>query len=188
MKRRPSKQACIVAVLVLLALIPVAARLLGFGDQLSPANLRALIQRSGQWGELAFVTLFVGAMLGQVPGVPFVIAAPALFQLPEAFLLCFAASNLALMINFAMLRKFGVRDLVQLKRPRLRQILTELDDHPIRTVALIRTITVMFPPVTGVLALTRVRARDHAIGSALGLLLPLTILLWIAATLLESVP
>ena len=188
MKRRLSKQAWIVTLLVLLTLIPLAARPLGLGDQLSTANLRAVIQRSGQWGELAFVTLFIAAMLGQVPGVPFVIAAPALFQLPEAFLLCFAASNLALIINFAVVRKFGGQDLVQVERPRLRQILAELDHHPIRTVAIIRTITVMFPPVTGVLALTRVRARDHAIGSALGLLLPLTVLLWVAASLIERIP
>ena len=188
MKRRLSKQAWIITLLVLLTLIPLVARAFGLGDQLSPANLRGLVQRSGRWGELAFVSLFVGAMLGQVPGVPFVIAAPALFQLPEAFLLCFAASNLALIINFAVVRKFGGQNLVQVERPRLRQILAELDHHPIRTVALIRTITVMFPPVTGVLALTRVRARDHAIGSALGLLLPLTVLLWVTAALLDNVP
>lgn len=188
MKLRLSKRGCAVALLVVLTLVPVVARLLGVGEALSASNLRALIQRSGQWGELAFVTLFVGAMVGQVPGVPFVIAAPALFQLPEAWVLCFGASNLALIINFAMVRKFGGQPLAEVERPRLRQFLTELDDHPIRTVALIRTVTVMFPPVTGVLALTRVRARDHAIGSALGLLLPLTVLLWLAATALEALP
>lgn len=188
MKVRLSTRGCALALLISLALVPLAARLLSAGELLSVSNLRGLIQRSGQWGEVAFVTLFVGAMVGQVPGVPFVIAAPALFQLPEAFLLCFAASNVALMINFAMVRKFGGKALARVEQPRWRQFLSHLDDHPIRTIALIRIVTVMFPPVTGVLALTSVRARDHAIGSALGLLLPLTVLLWLAATALDALP
>ena len=39
--------------------------------------------------------------------------------------------------------------------------------RPIRTIALLRVVTIMFPPVTGALALTQVSAKDHAIGSAL---------------------
>jgi hypothetical protein len=31
----------------------------------------------------------------------------------------------------------------------------------------------MFPPVTSALALTPLRSRDHAVGSALGMLLPI---------------
>ena len=60
-----------------------------------------------------------------------------------------------------------------------------LDAHPIRTVALLRTITVMFPPVTGALALTQISAREHAVGSAIGMILPLTAIL-VAAGLLLS--
>jgi uncharacterized membrane protein YdjX (TVP38/TMEM64 family) len=46
----------------------------------------------------------------------------------------------------------------------------------VQTVLLLRIVTVMFPPVTSALALTKLRARDHFIGSLLGMTLPITAL------------
>ncbi len=173
----------------MLALAPFAARVLGLTTQLSAEHLRALVAQAGAWGPLAFVVVFVGAVLGQVPGVGFVIAAPALFGLSKAWTLCFVASNVAVILNFALVRRLGGQPLSELReRPRLRRLFAQLDRHPIRTVALLRLITVMFPPVTGALALTQVRARDHALGSALGMLVPLTAMVLAAAALVGALP
>lgn len=174
--------------IALLLLAPLLARALGAESLLSTEMLRGLMSQAGPLGWLAFVVVFVGAVVGQVPGFAFVIAAPALFQLPEAWLLCFVASNIAVMLNFAIVRRIGGQPIAAIERPTLKRLFAELDQHPIRTVALLRILTVMFPPVTGALALTRVRARDHAIGSAIGMLLPVTALLLGAAALLEVAP
>jgi len=176
---------------ILLAVVlaaPLVARASGVDAQLSADRLRELMGRAGPLGPLAFVSLFVAAVVAQVPGFAFVIAAPALFHLPEAWLLCFLASNVAVILNFALVRKLGGQPFSELKRPTLRRLFAELDDHPIRTVAILRTLTIMFPPVTGALALTRLRARDHAIGSALGMILPVTAILLASAALIEVVP
>lgn len=183
-----TKHARTIALVAALVLITLAVRIFGVAEQLSPTHLRALVSQAGQWGALAFVTLFVGAVVGQVPGIPFVLAAPALFRLPVAWVLCFAASNLAVAVNFALVRRFGGQPLAGLDRPRLRIIFEKLDDHPIRTVALLRTLTLVFPPVTSALALTSVRARDHAIGSAIGMLVPMTLMLIAAAMMFDGVP
>lgn len=176
------------AVVIALIALPVLFRVCGLTDLLSPTQLRHLVDRAGQWGALAFVTLFVGAVVGQIPGLPFVLAAPALFRLPVAWVLCFTASNLAVAVNFALVRRFGGQPLAEVKRPRLRLIIDKLDDHPIRTVALLRFLTLVFPPVTSALALTRLRARDHAIGSAIGMLIPITVMLVVASAVLEGLP
>ncbi|HVZ34716.1 MAG TPA: hypothetical protein VG963_19945, partial [Polyangiaceae bacterium] len=110
----------------------------------------------------------------------------ALFQLPEAWLLCFVASNVAVVLNFELVRKLGGQPLQGVQQPWLRKLFGALDAHPIRTVALLRTVTVMFPPVTGALALTQISSREHALGSALGMLLPLTAVLLAAGFLLGS--
>ena len=149
------------------------------------AQLRQMVSHAGPWGPLAFVMVFVGAVVSQVPGLVFVFAAPALFHLPEAWLLCFVASNLAVMLNFELVRRIGGQPLGSIQQPWLRKLFGALDAHPIRTVALLRTITVMFPPVTGALALTRISSREHAVGSAIGMVLPLTAIL-VAAGLLLS--
>jgi uncharacterized membrane protein YdjX (TVP38/TMEM64 family) len=188
MTRKLSHKAWILIVLSLLALAPFVARGLGLTSGLSVEHLRELVHQSGAWGELVFVAVFVAAVVAQVPGVPFVALAPTLFRLPEAWALCFGASNVAMLINFALVRRFGGQPLAQLESPRLKRLLLQLDSNPVRTVALLRTLTVMFPPVTSALALTHVSSRDHAVGSALGMLVPVTAILLIGAAVMKAVP
>ncbi|MDB4988932.1 MAG: putative integral rane protein [Myxococcaceae bacterium] len=175
-------------VLALLIGLPFVVRASGLSSQLSVAHFRELVSQAGAGGALAFMAVFVAAVVAQVPGIPFVMVAPTLFGLPEAWLLCFVASNLAVVLNFAVVRKFGGQPFAELESPRLRKLFAELERHPIRTVALLRTLTVMFPPVTGALALTRVSARDHALGSALGMVPPVTAILLAAEAIVRVVP
>ncbi|MEY4513491.1 MAG: hypothetical protein RLZZ450_5613 [Pseudomonadota bacterium] len=188
MTSKPSHKARIVIVLSLLALAPFIAQASGLTTNLSVAHLRELVGQAGAWGALLFFVVFVGAVVAQVPGVPFVALAPTLFRLPEAWALCFVASNVAMLINFALVRRLGGQPLGQLQSPRLKRLLAQLDTNPVRTVALLRTLTVMFPPVTSALALTSVSSRDHAIGSALGMLVPVTAILLITAAVVHAVP
>lgn len=171
--------------LALLTLVPVLAPLLGFDARYSVGALRALVAQAGPFGWLAFVGLFVLAVVLQVPGFAFVLAAPTLFPLAQAWSLCVAASYLAVVTNFAVVRRFGGQPLATIERPLLQRLFRELDAHPVRTVALLRVLTVMFPPVTSALALTRLRARDHALGSLLGIPLPVSAMLLAAGALAE---
>ncbi len=174
MSPEAQKKVRIASALAFIVLAYAASKVFDFAHFFETAHLRQMVADAGPWGPLAFVAIFVAAVVGQVPGVVFVAAAPALFHLPEAWLLCFIASNLAVILNFALVRRIGGQPLSSIKQPWLRKLFGALDAHPVRTVALLRTITVMFPPVTGALALTRISAREHALGSAIGMLLPVT--------------
>jgi hypothetical protein len=60
-------------------------------------------------------------------------------------------------------------------RPRwrlLRRTFEKLEAHPVRSIALLRLVLWLAPPLTYALAATRVRLRDHVFGCAIGLLLP----------------
>jgi len=186
--RTQAKKLRLVLLLALLVLAPIAARVFGLTSSLSVEGFRRLVESTGPWAPVAFTLVFVVAVVAQVPGFAFVIAAPAMFRLPLAWLLCFLASNVAVLINFALVRRFGGQPLAKIERSTLRRIFAQLDAHPIRTVALLRTLTVMFPPVTGALALTQVSARDHAIGSILGMIVPVTAILAAAAALMDALP
>jgi uncharacterized membrane protein YdjX (TVP38/TMEM64 family) len=185
MSPAPNKTTRLVIALCAIAGAFVIAKTLGLEHYFEADQLRALVSHAGPWGPLAFVTVFVGAVVSQVPGLVFVFAAPALFHLPEAWVLCFVASNVAVILNFELVRRIGGQPLGSIQQPWLRKLFGALDAHPIRTVALLRTITVMFPPVTGALALTQISSREHAVGSAIGMVLPLTAIL-VAAGLLIS--
>jgi len=186
--KRKTKTLRIAILLSGLVLAPFVARWSGLTTELSVDRLQSLVAQAGAWGALTFLGVFVLAVVAQVPGIPFVAVAPTLFRLPEAWVLCFVASNIAVVINFALVRRVSGQPIGELESPWLKRLFTQLDAHPIRTVALLRTLTVMFPPVTSALALTRVGARDHAIGSALGMVLPVTAILLAAAAMVEVVP
>jgi uncharacterized membrane protein YdjX (TVP38/TMEM64 family) len=190
-----SKNMRLVLVVGLIVGLTVLVRASGLSQWLDSARIQALVAQAGPWGPLAFVALFVGAVVSQIPGLLFVFVAPALFRLPQAFALCFVASNLAVTLNFELVRRLGGQPLGRvdargsarehkIENPRLRRLFERLDAHPVRTVALLRAITIMFPPVTSALALTQVRARDHALGSALGMLLPILAVLYATSVLL----
>ena len=170
-------------VIVLVAIYGIG-KVYGLEQYLEGARLRKAVAEAGSLGPVLFVTIFVSAVVAQVPGVPFVLLAPALFAWPTAWLLCVLASNLAVLINFELVRRIGGQPLTEIKRPLLRRLFASLDAQPVRSVALLRTLTIMFPPVTSALALTRLSARDHALGSALGMLAPVTALLFVGYLLL----
>lgn len=180
----PRTHARLIFTLTVIITLSVLARTTGVSAWLNREHIQSMVESAGPWGPLAFVAVFVAAVVSQVPGLLFVAVAPALFRLPEAWALSFGASNLAVVLNFALVRKLGGQPLAQLMHPRLRQVLEHLDERPVRTVAILRTITVMFPPVTSALALTSLRARHHFIGSAIGMLLPITALVFVSRFLL----
>jgi uncharacterized membrane protein YdjX (TVP38/TMEM64 family) len=165
----------LLAILLLVA-ITLALRSTGFAAWFDRSHVEAIVSRAGPWGPLAFIALFVGAVALQVPGLLFVAIAPALFSLEEAWLLSVVASNLAVVLNFELVRRLGGQPLAEIESKELQRLFDRLDERPVQTVMLLRTVTVMFPPVTSALALTRLRARDHFVGSAVGMLLPITAL------------
>jgi uncharacterized membrane protein YdjX (TVP38/TMEM64 family) len=177
------KRARLAIVLLVIVVASVLVRTTGLSAWLSQARIQQLVEGAGPWGPAAFVAVFVGAVVAQVPGLIFVAMAPVLFQLPQAWALSFLASNLAVVVNFEVVRKLGGQPLAELRHPLLRKLFDRLEAHPVQTVALLRTVTVMFPPVTSALALTSLRARDHFLGSALGMLLPVTALVLAASVL-----
>jgi uncharacterized membrane protein YdjX (TVP38/TMEM64 family) len=180
-----SKNARLILVVGLIVALSVMVRATGLTQWLDSERIRGLVAEAGPWGPLAFVALFVGAVVSQVPGLLFVFAAPALFRLPQAFALCFVASNLAVTLNFELVRRLGGQPLTRIENPHLQKLFARLDEHPVQTVAVLRTVTIMFPPVTSALALTQLRSRDHALGSALGMLLPISAILYATHLLLR---
>jgi uncharacterized membrane protein YdjX (TVP38/TMEM64 family) len=168
-------------IIAALAALYFAGKALGLDQYLHSPRLREVVAAAGLFGPLLFLAIFTGAVLAQIPGIPFVLIAPALFSWPMAFVLCLLASNAAVIINFELVRRIGGNALAEIKQPRLQRILGSLETNPIRAVFLLRLLTIMFPPVTNALALTRLSARDHAIGSALGMIAPIVGLLMIGA-------
>lgn len=170
---RPGRRLLAVAVAVLALLL--VARLSGLADR-SPevlvGELRALVLSWGAGGALLFVVLFAVGELLQIPGLVFVAAAVLSYGRLHGGLLAYFAGLVSVSVSFAVFRALGGAALADLERPWLRKVLGRLRERPVRTIATLRAVLLLSPPLNAALALSRVRFRDYLAGSALGLLPP----------------
>lgn len=157
------RQRTIAASLVAGALIAGA---LALGPRL--AALLAALEDLGPWAGLVFVVVYAVAVVLLLPGSVLTLAAGALFGLPRGTALAFAGATLGALGAFAIARGAG-RELVARrigKSPRLAALDRVLAEDGLRVVLLLRlSPLVPFSVLNYALGLTRVRARDVALGS-----------------------
>ncbi len=160
----------IVAVLVAAAL---AARRAGVDGERLQQELLAL----GALAAPVFILFFAVGELLHLPGIVFVLVARHVFGPVMGLAVGYAGAVFALTVSFAVARLLvrAARATREPWRPRwapLRRAFERLENRPVRNVALLRLVLWLTPPLTYALAATRVRGRDHLLGSALGLVVP----------------
>ncbi len=170
-KKRPWLRLGLLAV-VLVGVIALV-RAMGWDEQFDPEHMRSLILSSGGWGVALFFVVFSVGVLLQVPGFVFVLAAVAVYGQVAGGLLGYVAALFAVSVSFWLVRLVGGSALSTLEKPLIKKILGRLDEHPLTTVAVLRMLTWMAPPVNYALALTNLSYGKYLLGSALGLIPPI---------------
>jgi uncharacterized membrane protein YdjX (TVP38/TMEM64 family) len=154
-----------------------AGHLSGASAWLTRDNVHAAVQQAGAWGVLLYVVLFAAAELVHVPGTLMVAAGILAFGPLWGFPISFLAALVSVTTSFVVVRSVGgAPDRTPMRWAWARRVLEHLDERPVRSVALLRLVFWMFPPLNYALALSPVRLRDYVVGSALGLLLPLAVM------------
>src|SRR4051794_9254411 len=124
-----------------------------------------------------FLVLFAAGELLHLPGILFVLVARVVFGPSLGFVLGYAGALFAVTLSFTVARQVlsAARATKEPWRPKwrfLRRAFDGLEAHPIRTIALLRLVLWLAPPLSYPLASTGVRGRAHLVGSAIGLVLP----------------
>ncbi len=140
---------------------------------LEPDALVGWVRGAGLAGVVVLVAMFALGTLLNVPGLVFITAAVMLYGPALGFVISLAGAIASVNVTFALGRFARLGSSRVLERPFLRPLMRRLHDRPILTLTLLRALVLVSPPVNYALALTRLRHRDYAIGSALGLVLPL---------------
>lgn len=161
---------------VIVGALLLAAHFSGLTASFSQARVRSLIQSAGSWSILIFIAAFAVGELLHIPGLVFVGAAVLAFGRVRGAMLSYAGAVVSMSVTFAFIRAVGGQPLGTIRNGRVQAVLAKLDQRPIVTVALIRLITWLTPAINYVLALSSVRFRDYFIGSAIGLVLPVSLL------------
>lgn len=137
-------------------------------------RLRTLVEAAGIWSVAVFVVVFsVGQLLLRIPGPVFVGVAILAFGRATGTLAALVGAVVSVTVSFMVVRAIAGQPLDYVQRPIVRRLLSQIDKHPVAVVAILRFIFQTAPPLNYALAMTQVRLRDHLIGSALGLPLPI---------------
>ena len=142
---------------------------------IEPEAIVAWLRNAGPWGAVALVVLFAVGTLANVPGLVFIAAAVTLYGPATGYAVALVGAIAAVNLTFALGRATGLGNSAALERPLVKRVTRLLDERPILTLTLLRAVILVSPPVNYALALTRMRHRDFAIGSALGLVIPMLV-------------
>jgi uncharacterized membrane protein YdjX (TVP38/TMEM64 family) len=171
---------------VILAMIAAAivARRSGVDGPMVQRELLAL----GCLAPPLFLVIMATGELLHLPGMAFVVVARVVFGPTLGFVLGYSGSVLAVTVAFIVARQLvsAARSTSEPWRPRwawLRRALARLESHPVQTIALLRVVLWLAPPVTYALASSKVRVRDHLIGSAIGLFAPVAAVVFLSGYL-----
>lgn len=159
----------------LLVSLFVVGHVTGLTESVTVDNLRGWMQEAGAWGIVLFVAIFLIGELVHVPGLVFVAAGVLTYGRLEGGMLGFLTALLSVSFSFAVVRGVGGKAMAEIKWNWVKRILAKLDDHPIKTVAALRMILCLAPPLNYALALSNIRFRDYLIGSTLGLIPPVAL-------------
>ncbi len=136
-------------------------------------RLRAIVDAAGIWSGAVFVVVFSVGQLLRIPGPVFVGVAILAYGPATGTLASVVGAVVSVTVSFSVVRAIAGQPLAYVQRPIVRRFLSQIDKRPVAVVAMLRVIFQTAPPLNYALAMTQVCWRDHLIGSALGLPLPI---------------
>lgn len=180
-------RAALIAVVV--AATAAIARYVDFGTYASVEGMRALVHAWGPLGPLVFMAIFITGFFIPGPEILFAALAAVLFGPLPGFVYSFVASIIGTTLTFAIVR-YTAQDYMQGairdRFPRLQSLDDRLATQGIRTVAVLRLLLFLAPPLNWTLGASRVAMRDYVIGTALGILPGLTLTAYLADAIAQA--
>lgn len=165
----------LLAVLAFLALLLLIVQLSGLRDNFSLNFLQHQILAHQTTGLLAFVVLFSIGNLIQIPGWIFLAAAVLTLGKTSGGLATYVAASTSCVVTFLVIKTIGGDFLRQLDNKLAIRIFQRLDAHPIRSIAVLRTLFQTAPALNYALALSGIKFRQYLIGTLIGLPIPISL-------------
>lgn len=162
-------------VALFLVVLLAAFQWLGLRGQISIDFVQQQIRSHQVGGLLIFALLFSLGNLIQIPGWLFLAAAALTLGRVNGGLATYVAAMTSCIITFVVIRFIGGDAVRRLDSTLAQRILRRFDAQPLVSVTLLRTVFQTLPALNYVLAMSGVRFRDYIAGSAIGLVVPITL-------------
>lgn len=163
----------LIAVAALLAALWAFVEFSGLKAQFALQAIRDGFARNQLVGLLLFSLLFALGNLVQIPGWVFLAAAVLTLGRWWGGAATYVAACVACFTTFWIVRLIGADALRAMKGRLAQRLFARLDAQPLLSVAALRMVFQTVPALNVALALSGVRFRDYALGTLLGLPLPI---------------
>ena len=160
---------------IIVVVLLLAGWFTGARAWLTKENLQQVVTTAGWLGVVVFFAAFTVGQLIQVPGAVFIIAARAAWGPAWGFAGAYAGAVISATLVFLFVRAVGGKPLGEIKWAFARKVLAGLERRPVLTIAVLRAVLMLAPPLNYALALSPVRQDHHLVGSMLGLIVPVAV-------------
>lgn len=169
------RHARLIAVVLFLALLWALFQFTGLREHFTLQYVHDGFEQHLLTGLLLFAALFSLGNLIQVPGWLFLAAAVLALGQFWGAVATYVAACVSCLVTFLLIRALGGDALRSFKGGLAQRIFAQLDSHPLRSVLLLRLLFQTVPALNYALALSGIKLRDYAIGTLLGLPLPIAL-------------
>ena len=169
------RHARLLGILLFLMTIITLSQVSGLRSQFNLAYLRGILDGHPVEGLLIFVVLFALGNLIQLPGWLFLASAVLVLGPVWGGIVTYVAACVACALTFLLVRWLGGAALRRLSNPLAQRLLARLDAQPVRSVALLRILFQTLPALNYTLALSGLQFRQYALGTLLGLPVPIAL-------------
>lgn len=143
-----------------------------------------MVQQWGAYGVLLYIVLFCVGLLLYVPGTLFIMASGLVYGQWWGTLIAFIGANFAITASFLVVRFIGGTPSEKELHPLIDRLLSTLHSSPIKNIAIMRVFLWTAPALNYLLALTAVSPRQHLLGSLIGTIVPVVVMVYLTDWLL----
>lgn len=162
----------LIGMLLFIIITIVLVKYTPLGDWLSLSSMQLMVEKTGMWGAVIFIIIFVSAAIMNIPGTAFLLLSIMLFGYWQGAIYSYIGALIGAYVTFVLGRKMGGKALTEIKNPAIKNLLEQVEFKPIRTLVVLRVL-VQFSPLVGyTLALTNINTRNYLLGNVIGILIP----------------
>lgn len=172
---------------IFFAVLYLMVEVSGLRSRLSPDYVRDLFWQYETWGIVLFCLAFSAGNLFYVPGWVFLMGAVFALGKEWGAVVTYAAALCSAGISYALIRAVGGSALRSLNHKWADRIFAHLDDRPILSVTVLRLMFQTLPALNYALALADIRFRHYAIGTLVGLPIPIMLYCYFFEIVFEQV-
>jgi len=143
---------------------------------ISPQRVHEMIDSAGVLGVVVYVVGFALAELLHLPALVFITAGILKWGKLTGWILSLVMAPLSCGFSFIVVRRIGGQALEKVQWKLVKRAMFHLKEKPVVTVVAIRCVLFLSPSINYALALSSISLRNFMIGSALGLVTPLTLI------------